>query len=131
RRRDNYARLAELLGDDVVPLFPELPPGASPFVFPVLHEDKSALLDRLDRNGVRGLDVWSVPHPSVPTGRFPQSTSLRSRVVGLPVHQELRPVDIDRIADATQRRRRRARPRLEPVAELEDVRYELDEFAEE
>lgn len=130
RRRDNYARLAELLADDVVPLFSELPPGASPFVFPVLHDDKTALLERLDRHGIRALDVWSVPHPCLPAERFSRSASLRSRVIGLPVHQELRTADIERIAHAARTRRGLAYPRLEQVDSLDDVRFELDDLAE-
>nr|MDP8943905.1 DegT/DnrJ/EryC1/StrS family aminotransferase [Actinomycetota bacterium] len=100
RRRANYEVLLAALAERVPSPFDELPEGASPFVFPVTAEPKSELLERLARHGVEGLDLWSVPHPALPAGDFPRSRERRSRTVGLPVHQELRPADLDRIAAA-------------------------------
>jgi hypothetical protein len=95
RRRHNYARLAEL-----VPAFAELTPGASPLVLPVHAADKPAMLRALRAAGIRALDLWAVPHPSLDAARFPRATALRRSLVGLPVHQELRPRDLERIAAA-------------------------------
>ena len=99
-RRRNYSYLAGRLSGRVWPLFPELVDGAVPFVFPVRTTGKRELLDRLRRCGVTAFDLWSVPHPRLHTAGFPRAGSLRASVVALPVHQELRPVDLDRIADA-------------------------------
>jgi dTDP-4-amino-4,6-dideoxygalactose transaminase len=99
-RRDNYAYLARRLPGPALPLFPELVDGAVPFVFPVRTTGKSDLLDRLRRRGVTAFDLWSVPHPSLPVADFPRARELRASVVALPVHQELRRVDLDRIVDA-------------------------------
>jgi perosamine synthetase len=102
RRREHYRRYLELLGD-LVPLpFAELPGGASPFMFPAVFQDKPKALERLRWHRVRALNFWSAPHPSLPTQRFPRALELRRTVVGLPVHQELRPRDVDRVAGAVR-----------------------------
>jgi dTDP-4-amino-4,6-dideoxygalactose transaminase len=98
RRRANYAVLLDRLGDLVPPPFDELVPGASPFVLPVRAPDKARFLRRARAAGVRALDLWSVAHPSLPTEQFPRAAALRASLVGLPVHQELRRRDLDRIA---------------------------------
>jgi dTDP-4-amino-4,6-dideoxygalactose transaminase len=102
RRRANYRVLLDELGDLVPSPFATLPDGASPFAFPLAVDDKQTLLARLASHGVRGLNLWSVPHPALPAARFPRAAALRARVVGLPVHQELRPADLVRIARAVR-----------------------------
>jgi dTDP-4-amino-4,6-dideoxygalactose transaminase len=102
RRRHNYRVLLDELGDLVPSPFATLPDGASPFAFPIAVDDKPTLMARLASHGVRGLDFWSVPHPALPAARFPGAAALRARVVGLPVHQELRPADLARIARAVR-----------------------------
>jgi dTDP-4-amino-4,6-dideoxygalactose transaminase len=102
RRCANYRVLLDELGDLVPSPFATLPDGASPFAFPIAVDDKQTLLARLASRGVRGLNFWSVPHPALPAARFPGAAALRARVVGLPVHQELRPADLARIARAVR-----------------------------
>jgi dTDP-4-amino-4,6-dideoxygalactose transaminase len=99
RRRANYERLAAGLPAGLVPpAFLAVPPAACPFVLPVGVRDKPRLLADLRRAGIRALDLWSVPHPSLPDVGFPRSAALRRHIVGLPVHQELTARDVDRIA---------------------------------
>jgi dTDP-4-amino-4,6-dideoxygalactose transaminase len=102
RRRENYAALLAGLGDLVAQPFASLPAGASPFVFPIASERKPRLLAGLREQGIGGLDLWAVPHPSLPVDRFPGAAARRARLVGLPVHQELRPVDIERMVAAVR-----------------------------
>jgi dTDP-4-amino-4,6-dideoxygalactose transaminase len=99
-RRRNYEYLLARLPGTVEALFPKLPDGAVPFVFPVRTTAKRELLQRLSRRGVTAFDLWSVPHPTLPVADFPRARSLRASVVALPIHQELRPVDLDRVAEA-------------------------------
>ena len=100
RRRENYELLLARLGDRVAPPFDVLAPGACPLVLPIAAADKPALLRRLRAQGIRALDLWSVPHPSLPRDGFPRAAALRRTLVGLPVHQELRRRDLERIAAA-------------------------------
>jgi perosamine synthetase len=101
-RRAHFARYLELLGDFVLPAFAKLPAGTSPFVFPLLVQDKPKMLERLRRRRIRALNLWSAPHPSLPADEFATSMELRRTVVGLPVHQELRPGDVDRVVRAVR-----------------------------
>lgn len=104
RRRANYELLLAGLGAErAAPAFRTLPRGASPFVFPQQTDHKPELLAALRRRGIRALDLWSVPHPSLPAQGFPAAAALRRRVVGLPVHQELRPEDLERVIAAGRR----------------------------
>ncbi|MDP8910333.1 MAG: GNAT family N-acetyltransferase [Chloroflexota bacterium] len=110
RRRANYQALLDALGDDVPAPFETLPAGASPLVFPFDAVDKGALLKRLAAHGVLGLNLWPIPHPSLPATGFPDAERRRRSTVGLPVHQDLRPRDLERIIAATGRS---SRPRPE------------------
>lgn len=103
RRRANYDRLFADLGGFVPAAFRVVPDGASPMAFPILVGNKARALAALDRHGVAGLDLWSVAHPSMPNDGFDVERELRGRVVGLPVHQELRPHHLDLIVDAAER----------------------------
>jgi dTDP-4-amino-4,6-dideoxygalactose transaminase len=98
RRRSNYAVLADRLGRLVPPPFLPLDPDASPFAFPIAVEDKHALLGRLGDAGIRALDLWSVPHPTLPVERFPGAARRRRTTIGLPVHQELSDGHLELIA---------------------------------
>lgn len=98
RRRDNYELLLSRLADLVPEPFGTLHPGACPLVLPVRATDKRTFLERLRTAGIRALDLWSVPHPSLESDRFPRAARLRRTLVGLPVHQELRRRDLERIA---------------------------------
>lgn len=100
RRRAHYVGLLDRLGESVSRPFDELPAGAAPFAFPLTSTNKAELLERLARAGVNGLDFWSVPHPSLPVAQFPGAAARRASTVLLPVHQELRVADIERIGVA-------------------------------
>jgi dTDP-4-amino-4,6-dideoxygalactose transaminase len=71
-------------------------------MFPAVFQDKPKALERLRRRRVRALNFWTVPHPSLPIERFPKAMELRRTVVGLPVHQELRNGDVERVAVAVE-----------------------------
>lgn len=129
-RRNHYALLLDELSDLVPPPFADLPEGASPLAFPIATDDKDALRSRLSARGVRALDLWSVPHPSLPAAQFPSEEGLRSRVVALPVHQELRASDLERIVRAVRPPGRRDRRlELESLPALDMVRDEWSKLA--
>ncbi len=98
RRRRNYEALLERLAEHVPPGFRRAPPGSAPYVFLVTTARKRDVLDRLAAERILGGRLWETPHPSLDIRAFPTAVSMRSTLVGLPVHQELRDADIDRIA---------------------------------
>ena len=98
-RRRNYARLHAQLADFVAPGFEGVDDESCPFAFPIATTDKHGLIAALAADGIEVLDLWSLPHPSAPD--FPSAMARRATTVGLPVHQELRQQDVDRIAEAT------------------------------
>ncbi|MGZ6595825.1 MAG: DegT/DnrJ/EryC1/StrS family aminotransferase [Solirubrobacteraceae bacterium] len=100
RRRANYERLLAQFGDVVAKPFARLSNGACPWAFMIDTEDKQGFMERLLRHRIRALNFWSEPHPSLPAERFPQAGLLRARLVGLPVHQELRDRDLARLGPA-------------------------------
>jgi dTDP-4-amino-4,6-dideoxygalactose transaminase len=73
---------------------------APTLAFPIEVGHKRPMVDRLARRGIMDARMWTVPHPALDAGVFPGAAAPRARLVGLPVHQELGPGDVDRIADA-------------------------------
>lgn len=102
RRRRNYARLLMELGDVVPSPFAQLPAGACPWAFMIETEDRPGLMTRLLERRIRAMDFWHTPHSSLPAHRFPQATALRGRLVGIPVHHELRERDLARLGPAVR-----------------------------
>jgi hypothetical protein len=103
RRRAHFTRLAESLGHLRSETFAELPSESSPLAFPIEVDRKQDVVDRLGRAGIAQSWMWSVPHPALETSAHPGAAALRARMVGLPVHQELRPGDLERIEQAALR----------------------------
>jgi len=131
QRRRNYRLLLEELEHMVPPAFAKVPDGACPFMFPVETSARTRLLDRLAERGIRALDLWPVPHPLVAQHESPRASTWRDRLVGLPVHQELRLTDVERIADAAREPRRQKAPlRLEPVDAIDTLRDEWSGLTE-
>ena len=129
-RRAHYAVLLDLLGDRVEPPFDTIPEGSAPFAFPVADEAKPDLLERLRRQGIHGLDLWSAPHPSLPVEQFPRAARRRATLVGLPVHQELRLADLKRIAATAAGHAPARLERLEPLASLDGLQEDWTRLAE-
>jgi dTDP-4-amino-4,6-dideoxygalactose transaminase len=103
RRRAHFTRLAQSLGHLRPEAFAELPPESSPLAFPIEVDRKQEVLERLSLDGIAQSWMWMVPHPALDTPAHPAAAALRSRMVGLPVHQELRPGDLERIEQAALR----------------------------
>lgn len=90
-RRSNYAALlracAELPGLD--PLFPELPEGVCPYIFPVIVRERTDFHLELRARGVPAVTWGGVIHASLPRECFPDAAYLYDHLVFLPVHQDL------------------------------------------
>jgi perosamine synthetase len=132
RRRANYELLLREVGESVPAPFGRLTASASPFAFPLYVRRKAELLERLTGRGISAIDFWSIPHPALPTERFPRAAELRGRLLGLPVHQELALRDVQRIAKAV-RGRPRSVPgrRVDPIESLDSLHDEWNALATE
>ena len=99
QRRANYRRLAAELDGKVRPVAPELPAGASPIAFPIWAspQQQDRLIAALQQLGVFGTRLWPNLHPSVPKEGVEFAAYARENIFVLPLHQELRPKDLDRI----------------------------------
>lgn len=104
-RRANYERIdANLRG---LPggraLYPRLPEGACPWVFPFLADDPEGLCERLRQAGVPlvrfGLPLWQGVDDSV----CATSARLSRHVVGFACHQELQEHELARMIEAIRK----------------------------
>jgi perosamine synthetase len=119
RRRGNYRILLAELAGQVPPALSVLPDGAAPYFFPVQTTDKPGLIALLEEHEIDAVNFWGVAHPSLPATASPMAGQLRASIVGIPVHQELRPRDLERIIRVVRqwsRRSRTPRPRTGPAS---------------
>ena len=100
RRRANFQRLAARLSGHVALPFPDLTPGACPLFFPVLVPHKARFQRQLDSLDVQSVSLWDTSHPSCPQDLAAEVSHWRRHCLELPIHQELSPADVDRVADA-------------------------------
>lgn len=103
RRRANFQRLAARLRGHVRLPFPELTAGACPLFFPVLVGDKVRVQQELEALDVQSVNLWDTSHPSCPPDLAAEVSHWRRECLELPIHQELAPDHIDRVADALLR----------------------------
>jgi perosamine synthetase len=91
RRRDNYLRIEKALAGlpGCRPLFPTLPDGACPWLFPLLVDDPEPLFARLHAAGVPMTRFADTLWPGVDASVCASSAALSRRVLSFPVHQEL------------------------------------------
>jgi hypothetical protein len=101
-RRRNYFLLLGRLRERVPPVFGEVPAGACPLFYPLLCRDKPTLGAILAAKGIETVDFWNQGHALCPADEFPETASLRRRVLELPVHQDLEPEDMTHVARAVE-----------------------------
>lgn len=80
-----------------------LAPGACPLIYPLLVENRSALLARLHERGIEAMPFWAGYHPDFPLREFPDARRLKDGLAGLPIHQDLDERDMRYVADETLR----------------------------
>lgn len=102
RRRRNYRLLLEGLAPHSPPLFDRLPAGVSPLFYPLVVDDKAAVLRELWAGGIEAVDFWSVSHPACDRQEFPDVAWLRHSVLEIPCHQDLSPARVKRLIDAVR-----------------------------
>jgi perosamine synthetase len=100
RRREHYGRLLDAARQLswARPVFDDLPEGVCPLGLPLVAEDRDRRRDELLTSGVNVRTYWEHLPDVVPTDRFPDAAWLRDRILVLPVHQGLRPAQVDWLA---------------------------------
>jgi dTDP-4-amino-4,6-dideoxygalactose transaminase len=103
-RREHYERIDKALRHlrGGRPLYPRLPNGACPWVYPFVADDPEQLCARLRAAGVPmvgfGRPLWE----GVDEGTCAVSSDLSRRVIGFPCHQELREEELAWMIGAIQ-----------------------------
>jgi dTDP-4-amino-4,6-dideoxygalactose transaminase len=91
RRRRHYLALQQALAGlpGCRPLFPALPDGACPWIFPLLAERPEALFEALQAARVPMVRFGATLWPGVDASVCANSAALGRDLIGLPCHQEL------------------------------------------
>jgi hypothetical protein len=103
KRRNNYSFLYDRVQgrDDIYPLFPSFPPGACPYVLPLIIDNRQKEVFHEFR--LRGIpaSTWPDLPPEVESNREEHKAAvrLRNRILLLPVHQGLGERQLSYIAD--------------------------------
>ncbi len=108
RRRENYRHVLDRFPDSraLEPMFPELPPGCTPYSFPVLVRggDRDRVRQALVRDGILAAAGW----PESPFDPSLDGTRRLARsVVELPIHQALTRAQLERAIRCVERLARR------------------------
>ncbi len=100
RRRHNYLKLLAELGDlpGCRPLFPSLPDGVVPQVFPLVFEAPERAFPLLKQAGVPIIRFGEYLWEGMNASTCPVSAELSRCVFQLPCHQELLPNELDWMA---------------------------------
>lgn len=102
RRRENWVRLHERLGELRRSPWEQLPAGVCPLFYGLRVEDKERALAALRERGVEAVNFWRLGHPAAPREGFPEVEELRRHVLELPCHQDLHPEQVERVALAAR-----------------------------
>lgn len=96
RRRKHYRRMLEALSDLAGgrPLFPELPPGVVPYVFPMVVDDPDRVFPVLKRQAVPILR-WEQLAEGVDNSVCPVSVRFSRCLLQFPCHEELSPGELE------------------------------------
>jgi len=106
-RRVNFGYLQNhfLKNDPGILVFRKLSDGVCPLFFPIILESAESskrVYERLVSQGIIAFRWWRF-HPEVPWDGFPDSVYLKSRLLGLPIHQDLTLVHLDWIIEVFEK----------------------------
>lgn len=91
QRRKNYIFLVDRLNclNGVKVIFPVLPKGVCPLIFPIIVKNRTQISGLLLKRGIDNHSWWNYFHPSVGWDAFPSASFLKKSILGLPIHQDL------------------------------------------
>ena len=102
QRRENYELLAELLRGmpGIALCYPHLPPHTCPMDMMVLVSSPHAVIKKLAQKGIETSHLWFEERTRQVGASFPKTREILARHLVLPIHHDLTPSRIRRIADA-------------------------------
>lgn len=128
RRRHNYEQLLQGLSDlpGVRPLFPTLPEGVAPYMFPLLVDEPERVVPELRRLGVP-IMRWETLAAGVDASMFAVSHNYSLRLLQFPCHDEITSAELEwmiaqirSILTSHRSAGSATRARLENAYEMED-----------
>lgn len=104
-RRRHYVQLQQAVDGlpGCRPLYPALPEGACPWIFPLLVDQADAVAASLQAAGVPMVRFGATLWPGVDAATCPNSVALGRQLIGLPCHQELRAAELALLRDGIRR----------------------------
>lgn len=104
-RRENYQRLLAAFAnlDGCRPLYPRLPAGTVPWVFPLVVDHPDRVFPMLKYAEVPIVRFGEFLWDGVDEHTCPASVDLSRKVMQFPCHQELRPAEIDWMIDTARK----------------------------
>lgn len=107
-RRRNFSLYLEHFGRTRAEMLvvPDLPEGVCPLFFPVFvetGEKRKTMYEAMKQKGVTTHPWWDMFHEAVPWRQYPDAVFLKTRLMGLPVHQDLTPEQVDRVIQEFER----------------------------
>lgn len=102
-RRKNYQWLLNGIHDlkDIKPLFPSLPEGVCPYLFPLrIYKDRDRLLDKLRSRGIPAGTWPTLPPEVLKDTSLSIARRLRQEIITLPIHQTIYEPQMDTIISA-------------------------------
>ena len=99
RRRENFHSLDDVLQGtrEYRPAWNVLPAGTCPLFLPVWVENREDVMARMMGNGVETFRFGASSPHELDAREFPESTTLREKILCLPIHQDLEYSEIERI----------------------------------
>jgi dTDP-4-amino-4,6-dideoxygalactose transaminase len=98
RRRANFVLLRDRLEGHATLWAREVEDGMCPYVFPLLVRDKPGAVRALRARGIEAEEFWNYGVPDARGRGFEDSDFLHEHVMELPIHHDVTPEQIERIA---------------------------------
>jgi perosamine synthetase len=98
KRTDHYRALRSMIENSPSLQIKKLIQGVCPLCLVVFAKNRNRLEYELKMRGIFPFIFGKTPHPSLPIKDFPDTHFLNDNVIGLPVHQQLKDGDLNRIA---------------------------------
>ena len=98
-RRENFLLMRQKLDGRVRMLREDLAEGVCPLFFPILVKDKHAVAKALWQKGIGAVEFWNELRPLAEREGGREAQYLREHVLELPIHQDVRPKQVEYIAD--------------------------------